>query len=160
MKKEIVLALAAMSLVSSAALADEGVRFPPIDHAATLKECGTCHLAFPPQMLPGRSWEKLMSDLANHFGENAALDASARDDIANYLASHAADGPATKGGAKYIAGIAKDAMPIRITETPYWIGEHREIKADRFKDPKVKSKVNCTACHSTAGKGQFLEEDD
>ena len=49
-----------------------GAIVPPIEHAATLKECGACHLAFPPQMLPARSWKKLMGDLANHFGRAPA----------------------------------------------------------------------------------------
>lgn len=160
MKRLILLSAVTLLISASTIHADEGVRVPAIDHATTLKECGECHLAFPPQMLPARSWEKLMDDLANHFGENASLDQVVRDDIASYLASHAADAPTTKGGARFIKGLAADAIPLRITETPYWKTEHAEIRDDRYKDPKTKSKANCIACHRTAEKGEFLEEDN
>jgi hypothetical protein len=160
MKRFTLLSAAVLTLAAAAVRADEGVRVPAIDHAATLKECGECHLAFPPQMLPARSWDKLMGDLANHFGENATLDQALREDIAAYLSQHAADASGTKGAARFIKGLAADATPLRITETPYWKREHDEIAEARYKDPKVKSKVNCIACHRTADKGEFLEEDD
>lgn len=160
MKRLILLSAAALTIAASTIRADEGVRVPIIDHAVTVKECSECHLAFPPQMLPGRSWDKLMGDLANHFGENASLDQATRDDIAAYLAAHAADAPATKGGVRFIKGLTADAVPLRITETPYWKREHDEIADSRFQDPKIKSKANCIACHRTADKGEFLEEDD
>ena len=159
MKRLVLSAALVFTLGLSEISADEGVRVPPIDHAATLKECGGCHLAFPPQMLPARSWAKMMNDLADHFGENAALDQAVRDDIGAYLAAHAADAPATKGGARFTKGLAADFVPLRITETPYWKREHDEIADSRFTDPKIKSKANCVACHRTAGKGEFLEED-
>ncbi len=160
MKRFTLLSVAALTLTAAAVRADEGVRVPAINHVATLKECGECHLAFPPQMLPARSWGKLMGDLANHFGENATLDQAVRDDIAAYLAQHAADAPGATGAAKFINGLAADTTPLRITETPYWKQEHDEIAAARYKDPKIKSKANCTACHRTADKGEFLEQDD
>jgi hypothetical protein len=157
----LILVSAVILIIAAQALrADEGVRVPPIDHAATLKECGACHLAFPPQMLPARSWDKLMSDLADHFGEDASLEQAVRDDIASYLAMNAADAPTSRGGGRFLKGLADEAVPLRITETPYWKAEHDEIGEQRYNDPKIKSKANCTACHRTADKGEFLEEDD
>jgi hypothetical protein len=156
----LILALALSLSCVKASADDEGIKFPPIDHAATLKECGTCHLVFPPQMLPARSWDKLIGGLTNHFGENAALETVTREDILKYLSSHAADAPATMEGSKFMRGITKDVAPLRITETPYWTREHHEIRESQFKDPKVKSKANCIACHKTADKGEFREEED
>ncbi len=66
MKPIILIPALVLAIAPSAIRADEGVRLPPIEHPATLKECGECHLAFPPQMLPARSWDKLMGDLASH----------------------------------------------------------------------------------------------
>ena len=40
------------------------------------EECGSCHMAYPPGLLPARSWTKVMSGLDNHFGDNAELDAA------------------------------------------------------------------------------------
>ena len=57
-------------LTISGANADENYR--PIKDAVVLKECGACHMAFQPQMLPKRSWGKIMSELPNHFGEDAS----------------------------------------------------------------------------------------
>ena len=159
MKRLVLLSAIVFTLGISGLRADEGVRVAPIDHAATVKECGGCHIAFPPQMLPSRSWTKLMSDLANHFGEDASLEQAVQDDIATYLAAHAADAPATKGGARFTKGLSADAVPLRITETPYWKREHDEIAASCFTDPKIKSQANCIACHRTADKGEFLEAD-
>jgi cytochrome b len=43
----------------------------------------------------------------------------------------------------------------RITETPRWVKEHREVRAARWGDPKVKSKANCVACHTAAEQGLY-----
>ncbi len=138
---------------------EEGLRLPMVEHAATLKECSSCHMIYPPQLLPQRSWAALMGDLANHFGENAELDAKVRDDIASYLASKAADAADTAGGKRFLRRLSSEVTPLRITEMPYWIRAHGEISDKRFSDPKIKSKANCMACHKTADKGEFFEED-
>ena len=38
------------------ALAEGGAMVPPIDNPVVQKECGACHMAYAPQMLPTRSW--------------------------------------------------------------------------------------------------------
>ncbi len=99
MKSTRYVAAACVALSVTAACGDEeGARFPPVDHAATKKECTSCHLMFPPEMLPARSWQKLMADLSNHFGEDASLDQATRDEIEKYLVSRAADAPSTADG--------------------------------------------------------------
>lgn len=50
-----------------------------------IKECGSCHLAYPPNLLPKESWQLIMAGLEDHFGENAALDAPMAAHIASYL---------------------------------------------------------------------------
>jgi hypothetical protein len=146
-------------LAATAALA-EGARIPPVDHAATLKECGACHLAYPPQLLPARSWEKLMGDLAEHFGENASLPETTRADITAYLVGHAADAATTKQGKRFLRGIAADATPLRITETPFWQRAHGEIARSQFTSARVKTAANCVACHRNAAEGAFAEEEE
>ncbi len=147
----------AVSLASHSALAEEGTVVLPVEHAATLKECGACHLAFPPQMLPARSWKKLMGDLANHFGENARLPEATRIEIAAYLDANAGDAAASKYGKRFLRGIAAAATPLRITETPFWRRAHDEISAAKFTSAAVKTAANCAACHKTAAKGVFGE---
>jgi len=57
----------------ASALAEGGERVPPVADPVVRKECGSCHMAFPPQFLPRRSWQKLVATLADHFWENADL---------------------------------------------------------------------------------------
>lgn len=146
-------------LLGAAASAD-GIRLPPVNHAATLEECGACHLAFPPQMLPARSWGRIMGSLADHFGEDASLAEATRADIAAYLRANAADSPGAVGGQRFMRRLDPAQTPLRITETPWWQRDHDEIRPARFESAKVKSRANCAACHRTADKGEFLEEDE
>ena len=48
-------------------------------------ECTSCHVGFLPGFLPMRSWNKIMGDLENHFGENASLEDPALSNIKAYL---------------------------------------------------------------------------
>ena len=138
------------------AVAEGGERVPPVTDPAVKAECGSCHLAFPPRFLPGRSWQKLLDTLSDHFGENASLEEAQRKAILDYLLANAADGPkAGRQGRKFVEGIATTQTPLRITETPRWIREHREVRAGRWRDPKVKSKANCVACHPAAEQGLY-----
>src|SRR5258707_12423348 len=73
MERPALLLALALALPGLPALAEGGAQLPPVDHAATIKECGACHLVFPPQMLPTRSWQKLMGDLKAHFGQDASI---------------------------------------------------------------------------------------
>jgi len=76
MKKELFAMLLALAALPAAA---EGVRVPP--SPAYKAECGSCHVAYPPQLLPGASWQQLMAQLERHFGSDASLDATAQQEI-------------------------------------------------------------------------------
>ena len=121
----------------------------------TAQQCSACHMAYPADMLPARSWQKLMSDLSHHFGEDASLNDQDRAAITAYLTAHAADGPASgRASERFLRGLNPSATPLRITDTPYWRRRHGEISQRRFNDPKVKTAANCGACHN--GRRGFL----
>ena len=124
---------------------------PPTPEETFNTECGACHMAFPAQFLPARSWQAITGDLANHFGEDASLDPDTTKVITDYLVANAANSP--NGNPRILAGIAKADMPLRITETPWWIRRHREVPASRYAQPNVKSKSNCLACHRNGNYG-------
>ncbi len=125
--------------------------------ATMTKECGACHMVFPPQLLPARSWVALMDGLANHFGESATLDDATTKEVVDYLASHAADAP--DGDKRYLRGLRTTEAPLRITDTPYWIRKHTgEVSPTAFESPKVRSKSNCVACHRGAAQGTFGDD--
>jgi cytochrome c551/c552 len=129
------------------------------DHAVatTLKECGACHMAFPPQLLPARSWKKIMSGLSDHFGENADLAEPTRAEITAYLVAHAADAPGTANGRLFMRGVDPGAVPLRITQLPFWKAAHSEVPASEFRSAQVKSAANCLACHRSGGQGESGE---
>lgn len=152
--------LALLAVTVGTVRAEEGLRLPAIDHAATLQECSACHMVFPPQLLPARSWESIMRDLADHFGEDASLAEPVRADIAAYLIAHAADAPGTEDGDQFLRRLEPTDIPLRITETPFWVRQHDEIADDRFLSAEVKTRSNCIACHKTADRGEFIEPED
>ncbi len=148
----IVLAVAVAAIVSSQALAASW----EITNETVKKECGSCHMAFQPQFLPKRSWEAIMSDLGNHFGEDASLtDTAAVEEIKLFLVEHAGD-----AGAKptsWVRKLPSDETPLRITALPRWISEHNhEISDAAWK--KAGSKANCLACHRGADRGQYDDD--
>lgn len=122
-------------------------------------ECSACHMAYPPALLPERSWRKLMGGLDRHFGENASLDAATAAEITAFLAPNAADRNGGRRGAKMMSGIAGGETPLRISETPYFRRKHREVADSVFKRPAIGSPANCSACHAGAEAGSFSEHD-
>jgi len=119
------------------------------------EECGSCHLAFHPNLLPVRSWQKLMAQQNDHFGEDLALDAATRAALLAYATGNAAERHATEASFKINRSLKPQDTPLRITQTPYWIRKHRHIAASDWLLPQVKNKVNCAACHRDAGAGTF-----
>ena len=120
-------------LVALAALpaAADDVRLPP--NPAYRTECGSCHVAYPPQLLPQESWHKLMARLDRHFGVDASLDPQSRQEIGRFLAANAGRRAAPPG-----------AEP-RITETRWFRKEHGAVK----------NPADCLACHKGAEKGIY-----
>jgi len=140
------------------ALADGA--FPKIANQKLLDECSDCHLAYQPQMLPQRSWRKLMDGLADHFGEELSLDDETRDEVLGYLVENAADAGTSRRGRKFMKGLGRDDAPIRITETPRWRKKHRELPDRVWADPRLEFKGQCEVCHTTADRGRFDDDAD
>ncbi|NVK40336.1 MAG: diheme cytochrome c [Oceanospirillaceae bacterium] len=119
------------------------------------EECAACHLAYPAQMLPARSWQAIMAGLDNHFGENAALMPDTAQQISDYLNAHAAD-----TGSRYMRAVASGDTPLRITGLPWFRGKHDEVP-DRLvgQDAQVQSFGQCQACHGSAAERGIFDED-
>lgn len=132
--------------------------FAPVSDATTAEECGSCHLAFPPSMLPAASWRTMMGTLDRHFGEDAILDSDTAALVTRYLVANAGDANGLRFGGKLLRDLGPDAAPQRITELPRWKREHRKIRDAEWADPKVKSKANCAACHADAERGYFDDD--
>lgn len=126
-------------------------------NAAYKNECSSCHFLYPPEFLPKRSWEALMKGSDKHFGENLALDDKISKEILSYLSENSAE----KGGSEWAGKILRSigsATPLKITETPYILKEHRKIGPEVFKRKSIGSFSNCSACHTGAAQGDFEED--
>ncbi len=50
-------------------------------------------------------------------------------------------------------------VPLRITEMPWWLGEHRNrVTPAALKRRNATSKSDCAACHPGAGRGPFDDD--
>lgn len=121
------------------------------------KECSACHMAFQPSFLPAASWQKMMGDLKNHFGDNATLDAATAEKITAYLVANAADAKGGRG-----SPVAANAEPpLRISELPWFKHKHgRKGRAspENLKRHNAKSLADCKACHKGADKGYYDDD--
>lgn len=150
-------ALLFSGLFLARAQAGGGHFFAPVADPVVREECGSCHLAFAPSMLPAASWRKMMGDLKNHFGDDASVDAATTEKIARYLNENAADTGGQRYGHKLMRGISLQTPPLRITELPKWVREHRKIPAADWQRKEIGTKANCTACHTDATRGFYDE---
>lgn len=125
------------------------------DDAKWRDECGGCHLAFHPNLLPARSWQKLMDEQNKHFGTDLGLDDATKAAVLAFLVNNAAEKSSREAAFKINRSIKAGDTPLRITETPYWVNKHREISDAVWRSSKVKTKSNCAACHQDAEAGTF-----
>ncbi len=105
------------------------------DKAKWKNECGSCHVAYPPQFLAATDWQQLMDKLDQHFGENASLDGLTTKQILGYLLRHAG------------SGDLYSAKTLRISDTPWFKREHHVISPKEWARADVNSRSNCSACH-------------
>lgn len=154
------LALAAILAPGLAAGARAGLDGPlPMPRSpAYVAECGGCHTAYAPGLLPARSWRALMAGLERHFGSDAGLDPDLRDGLLAQVLELAGDGPwAHPELARRNAGLAAAEVPLRVTGTPFFRYLHDEVPAGVWRRPGVASRANCGACHPGADAGRYLE---
>ncbi len=135
-------------VASHAAFADDDRRGPAVALFPKYKqECGACHVAYPPGMLPADSWRRQLGNLPNHYGTDASLDATTLGELSAWLGANAGTGRRMR-----------EAPPQdRITLSAWFIRKHDEVPGAAWKQPAVKSASNCTACHTQADQGDFNE---
>lgn len=139
--------------------------FVPIDYRIEHKiystECGDCHKTYPPYMLPSRSWDRIMKDLDNHFGEeitDANISRQNRTLILNYLSNNSAEHSSNKIAFKLVNSLDNEETPKAFTKTDYWREAHKSINPSVFKSKKVGNKAYCWSCHKGFENGVFSNE--
>ena len=130
----------------------------PVDDKLYAQECSDCHYAYPPGLLPARSWEALLTNdaLQKHFGVNAELDEEDLKAVRKYAIDNAADKSWYKRSRKIAVATETGPTPMRITELRYISRKHHEIPEKMIKgNSAVKSLSFCDKCHTEAAEGIF-----
>jgi hypothetical protein len=109
------------------------------DNALWRRECGSCHMAFAPSLLSAAEWQQIMSALDRHFGADASVDESARQEIGAWLQRHGAAGRAS--------GDAQE-LP-RITTRDWFEARHRSA-IRLWNRGRIKTLADCASCHQGA----------
>ena len=134
----------------------------PVTNTLYAEECGSCHFAYPPGLLPASSWQQVMAGLDDHFGDNAELDNKDEQQLTEYLTSNAADTSSYRRSRKIMNSLRNTNMPppLRVTDTPYFRHKHSEIPGRLIKLPEVGGNLSqCNSCHQNAEKGSFNENE-
>ena len=136
--------LLAMLAVASAHAEDEGKRsffnffkgegssmVPASSLPKYLQECASCHMAYPPGLLPPSSWQHLMANLDKHFGTDASLTPADASQIGNWLS-------ANSGTYKRVNGAPPQD---RISQSDWFLRKHRagEVPANVWTRASVRS---------------------
>ncbi|MBE0491631.1 MAG: diheme cytochrome c [Sulfurospirillum sp.] len=128
----------------------------PVDNVLYQEECGSCHFAFQPGLLPSRSWEVMMGKLTDHFGVDASLDAPTMQTLLTYMQQNASEkATGYKRSYKMNRSIGRYETPLKISEVAYFRDKHRAIRPAMVNQKEVRSISNCVACHKDAAAGDF-----
>lgn len=132
----------------------------PVNNALYLKECGSCHFAYQAGLFPQNAWEKMMKNLENHFDTDASLSPEDWVSISNYLNANSAEkNMEYKRSSRIVNSLKGQPIPNSISQTPYMIEKHKDIKPHLITQKEVKGIFNCIACHTTADKGIYSDND-
>lgn len=116
---------------------------------AYMQECAGCHVGFSPGMLSAKSWKRMMSDLKRHYGAEVVLSPEKARQIEDWLVNYAA------------RGRRASSMPPenRVTQTRWFVKEHRRVAPPVWRLESVKSPANCQACHRFAEQGHYDDDE-
>lgn len=129
-----------------------------VSNSTYADQCGACHFAYQPELLPAGSWKILLDGTDDHFGETVDLDEGARSEISGYLASNAAEKSSAKLAGKMMSSLG-GLTPLRITDIPRFRKEHHKITPQTIQRKSVGSLSNCISCHRTAENGVYDDDD-
>lgn len=116
--------------------------------SAYVQECASCHTAYPPGLLPQRSWTRIMTGLEKHYGTDASLDAATVKQLSTWLQTHAGT----------YKRVSEEPPQDRITRSAWFERKHRKIEPAVWKHASVKTAANCAACHTGTERGVFNDD--
>lgn len=109
-----------------------------LGHEIYLQNCGTCHIAIPPQVMPTQTWLQLLQD-SEHYGvQIPLLKAPNRLILWNYLQFFSRP------------GYENEAIPYRMAQSRFFKALHPLVELPRALNP-----ISCASCHPQADKFNF-----
>ncbi len=130
---------------------------PRVTNDVYKANCGSCHFAYQPGLLPAKSWLKIIDAQGGHAGGALSLDDKAKAEIRTYLTRNSAENTDSKRSRKILASIGSSA-PTRISDVPYIREKHHDISEAVFSRKAIGSRGNCIACHRTAESGDYDDD--
>lgn len=99
-----------------------------------LKNCASCHIPIPAEVLPTESWQEILNNYQNHYGQvlPTSVKVTARL-MWTYLKAYSR--PALPG----------ETLPQYVTNSRYLIALHPQVDL-----PKPTSHQTCSRCHPSA----------
>ena len=132
--------------------------FKYIKNSLYIAECGACHLAYPPQLLPESSWVQTMAGLEDHFGENAEIDSETNTKITAYLRQYGLGNNQPNTMSKMMRELPIETT-LRITDMPSFIDTHKlvldQLEMASFPEGYLSP---CADCHRQAASALFDKE--
>lgn len=154
------LALGATAFLLGLSPADDDAVFTLPAGKLYLAECGGCHTAYAPGMLPPRSWRRLLDGLEDHFGEDATLEEPKRLALIKELETLAGAGGKSEVRLQRLrAAIPASDVPLRLSTNPYLVALHDELLEAVWQRKGVGSRANCGGCHPHANTGHYTERE-
>jgi len=152
------LLFSAMSLVLAESSPGEKYRVDPVTNQQYKDECGACHFAYQPGLLPTNSWRKVMDNLAEHFGDNAELSEVLRQDLLEYLENNSADNSNAYLSLKVMRSLPRTGTITKISKIGFIAREHDGISR-RMVASESPGLSNCNDCHQLAEEGSYNESE-
>lgn len=120
-----------------------------------MEECGACHLAYAPDLLPVESWQRVLAGLEDHFGENAEVDPETLAHLSGYLEEQGLSRGRPSPMSRLLRGLPAEP-PIRITELPSFVNMHflvaQQLEVGELREGFLSP---CADCHRDAELGIY-----
>lgn len=104
-----------------------------------LENCGSCHLALPPEVMPTETWRRLLLEPDQHYGTQI----------------QPVTGPSLLVVWQYLQTFSRPELPNK--QLPYRVSESRFFKAlhPRVKLPQTIKTTSCVSCHPSAAQYNY-----
>lgn len=149
--------LAFSAFILARAQAGDRHYFAPVTDPVVKEECGSCHMAFAPSMLPAKSWQRMMVNLTSI---SATTPKPKTPPPQRKSPSISLPTPAMRVASALAANCSKALPrdpPHNASRLPKWVSKHRKVPDWEWRHKDVRTKANCVACHSAAEQGYYEE---